>query len=158
MTQPRTSMFLEELDNSIATGKRVPLSNMVMVDRDRCRQLIADIRAELPADMNAAQSIIQNQKSIIDEARNIAEQTKADANMRASRAVNEANAQAQNTVNMANQKAQEMMRRTWAGRKLKGFRSIPPVDEEAVRDVLVKLSQLAAENEDIDEIEIRHIF
>ena len=50
--------------------------------------------------------------------------------------------------------AQEMMRRTWAGRKLKGFRSIPPVDEEAVRDVLVKLSQLAAENEDIDEIEI----
>ena len=50
--------------------------------------------------------------------------------------------------------AEEMMRRTWAGRKLKGFRSIPPVDEEAVRDVLVKLSQLAAENEDIDEIEI----
>lgn len=50
--------------------------------------------------------------------------------------------------------AESMMRKTWAGRKLKGFRSIPPVDEEAVKDVLVKLSHLAAEHEEIDEIEI----
>jgi acetyltransferase len=48
----------------------------------------------------------------------------------------------------------EMMRKTWAGRKLKGFRNIPPADEEAVIDVLVKLSRLAIENEDIEEIEI----
>jgi acetate---CoA ligase (ADP-forming) len=39
--------------------------------------------------------------------------------------------------------AESMMRKTWAGRKLKGFRNIPPVDEEAVRDVLIKLSHLA---------------
>ena len=50
--------------------------------------------------------------------------------------------------------AREMIRRTWAGRKLKGFRSIPPVDEESVIDALVKLSQLALEHETIDEIEI----
>ena len=50
--------------------------------------------------------------------------------------------------------AGEMMRQTWAGRKLKGFRSIPPVDEEAVKDVLVKLSQLAMEHDEIEEIEI----
>lgn len=50
--------------------------------------------------------------------------------------------------------AEVMMRQTWAGRKLKGFRSIPSVDEEAVKDVLVKLSQLAAEHEEIEEIEI----
>ncbi|HRQ23023.1 MAG TPA: acetate--CoA ligase family protein, partial [Anaerolineales bacterium] len=47
--------------------------------------------------------------------------------------------------------AESMMRRTWAGRKLKGFRNIPPVDEEAVRDVLIKLSHLAEEQEDIEE-------
>ena len=109
MTQPRTVMLLDELENNISMGKRVPLSTMVMIDRDRCRQLVQDVRAELPADMTAAESIIQNQSSIIAEARDIAEQTKNDANMRANRAVNEANAQAQNTVNMANQKAQEMM-------------------------------------------------
>lgn len=50
--------------------------------------------------------------------------------------------------------AESMMRKTWAGRKLKGFRSVPPVDEEAVRDVLTKLSHLAAEHEEIEEIEI----
>lgn len=50
--------------------------------------------------------------------------------------------------------AEAMMRQTWAGKKLKGFRSIPPVDEEAVKDVLVKLSQLAIEHEEIEEIEI----
>ncbi|NWG33570.1 MAG: acetate--CoA ligase family protein [Chloroflexi bacterium] len=50
--------------------------------------------------------------------------------------------------------AQEMIRKTWAGRKLKGFRSIPPADEEAVVDVLIQLSRLALEQESILEIEI----
>ncbi|MBI3162614.1 MAG: acetate--CoA ligase family protein [Chloroflexi bacterium] len=50
--------------------------------------------------------------------------------------------------------AGEMIRKTWAGRKLKGFRSIKPVDQESVIDVLVKLSHLAIENEHIEEIEI----
>ncbi|MBE7436097.1 MAG: acetate--CoA ligase family protein [Anaerolineales bacterium] len=50
--------------------------------------------------------------------------------------------------------AEDMMRKTWAGRKLKGFRSIPPVDEGSVRDVLINLSRLAAEHEEIEEIEI----
>jgi acetate---CoA ligase (ADP-forming) len=50
--------------------------------------------------------------------------------------------------------AEAMMRKTWAGRKLKGFRNIPPVDEEAVKDVLIKLSQLADDHEEIEEIEI----
>ena len=50
--------------------------------------------------------------------------------------------------------AQEMIHKTWAGRKLKGFRHIPPADEESVIEILVKLSWLALENESIDEIEI----
>ncbi|MBI5825682.1 MAG: acetate--CoA ligase family protein [Chloroflexi bacterium] len=50
--------------------------------------------------------------------------------------------------------AESLMRRTWAGRKLKGFRSIPPVDEESVIDALIKLSHLAIEHENIAEIEI----
>jgi len=50
--------------------------------------------------------------------------------------------------------AGKMIRKTWAGRKLKGFRNIPPADEESVIDVIMKLSWLAFENESIDEIEI----
>jgi len=50
--------------------------------------------------------------------------------------------------------ARDMLRKTWAGRKLRGFRNIPPADEESVVDVLVKLSHLSMQNEDIAEIEI----
>jgi acyl-CoA synthetase (NDP forming) len=50
--------------------------------------------------------------------------------------------------------AREMIRKTWAGKKLQGFRNIPPADEESVIDVLIKLSWLAMENENIAEIEI----
>ncbi|HEX9840281.1 MAG TPA: acetate--CoA ligase family protein [Anaerolineales bacterium] len=50
--------------------------------------------------------------------------------------------------------AEKLIRKTWAGRKLKGFRDIPPADEESVIDVLIKISRLAMENEPIEEIEI----
>jgi acyl-CoA synthetase (NDP forming) len=50
--------------------------------------------------------------------------------------------------------ALKMIRRTWAGRKLAGFRNIPAADEESVVDVLINLSQLVIENEWIAEIEI----
>lgn len=50
--------------------------------------------------------------------------------------------------------AEDMIRKTWAGRKLKGFRDIPPADEASVVDVLIKLSRLALENDFIHEIEI----
>ena len=50
--------------------------------------------------------------------------------------------------------AEKMIRKTWAGRKLKGFRNISSADEESVVDVLTKLSHLALENEFIEELEI----
>lgn len=50
--------------------------------------------------------------------------------------------------------AWKMIRKTWAGRKLAGFRNIPPADEESVVDVLINLSWLAVENENIEDIEI----
>ena len=36
-----------------------------------------------------------------------------------------------------------LLAQTWAGRKLAGYRSLPPADEAAVRQVLVRLGQLA---------------
>jgi acetyltransferase len=50
--------------------------------------------------------------------------------------------------------ASKMIRRTWAGRKLKGFRHLPAADEEAVIDALIKLSYLISSHESIQEIEI----
>jgi acetate---CoA ligase (ADP-forming) len=50
--------------------------------------------------------------------------------------------------------AEKMIRRTWAGRRLQGFRHIPPADEGAAIDVLIKLSHLILDHESIQEIEI----
>jgi acetyltransferase len=50
--------------------------------------------------------------------------------------------------------ALKMIRRTWAGKKLSGFRSIPPADEAAVVNILVNLSRLVIENKSIAELEI----
>jgi acetyltransferase len=50
--------------------------------------------------------------------------------------------------------AEEMMSKTWAGKKLDGFRNIPPADRAAVQDILIKLAWLAQEHTEIQEIEI----
>ena len=47
-----------------------------------------------------------------------------------------------------------MLAHTWAGRKLEGFRNIPPADRQAATDVLVRLSQLAMHVPELAEVEI----
>ena len=50
--------------------------------------------------------------------------------------------------------AEWMLERTWAGRKLAGFRSIPPADAGAVKEIIQRLAQLAFDLPEISEIEI----
>jgi acetyltransferase len=50
--------------------------------------------------------------------------------------------------------ADDLLQRTWAGRKLAGFRSIPPADADAVKEILQRLAQLAFDFPEIAEIEI----
>ncbi|MCJ7733175.1 MAG: acetate--CoA ligase family protein, partial [Anaerolineales bacterium] len=47
-----------------------------------------------------------------------------------------------------------MLNKTWAGQKLKGFRNIQPADIQGVREVLVRLAQLASDFPGLAEIEI----
>jgi acetyltransferase len=52
------------------------------------------------------------------------------------------------------EEAEELLESTWAGRKLRGYRQLPPADREAVLDAILRLAQLAADFPEIDEIEI----
>jgi acetyltransferase len=47
-----------------------------------------------------------------------------------------------------------MVERTWAGRRLRGYRSLPPADRDAVIDVLLRLGQLAVDLPEVVEVEI----
>jgi acetyltransferase len=50
--------------------------------------------------------------------------------------------------------ADGLIRRTWAGRKLSGYRNIPPADAARVKEILQRLAQLAHDFPQIAEIEI----
>ena len=52
------------------------------------------------------------------------------------------------------QDAEWMLESTWAGRRLKGFRNLPPADRQAVLQAIVRLGQLAADFPQLVEIEI----
>jgi acetyl coenzyme A synthetase (ADP forming)-like protein len=47
-----------------------------------------------------------------------------------------------------------MLESTWAGRKLRGYRNLPPADRAAVLQVLLRIAQLAADFPELAEIEI----
>ncbi len=47
-----------------------------------------------------------------------------------------------------------MLSETWAGKKLKGFRNIPPVDRDALEDSMIRLAQLVKDFPQISEVEI----
>lgn len=50
--------------------------------------------------------------------------------------------------------AEELLANTWAGRRLGGYRHVPPADQDAVLDAIHRLSQLVCDHPDLQEIEI----
>ncbi|MFC1922133.1 acetate--CoA ligase family protein [Chloroflexota bacterium] len=50
--------------------------------------------------------------------------------------------------------AKQLLEDTWAGKKLHGFRNLPPADGEAVIDALLRLAELASDYPQFAEIEI----
>jgi len=52
------------------------------------------------------------------------------------------------------EEAEQLLARTWAGRRLGGYRNVLPADQEATLDVLFRLSQLAADFPQLAEVEV----
>ena len=50
--------------------------------------------------------------------------------------------------------AEMMLDATWAGRRLRGYRNLPPADRAVVIETILRIGRLAADIEDIQEIEI----
>ncbi len=55
---------------------------------------------------------------------------------------------------LSEKEAQTMLSKTWAGKKLDGYRNLPPADKSALVDALRRLAQLAYDLPEIAEIEI----
>ena len=112
MQQDAISAFrknLNDLEEIVMQAKRVPLSNMCMVDRERILGLANAITTDLPTVFAECEGVVQNQITIISEANERAEQTKQNATMRANQYVTDAKNQAQQMTAQAQQQAQEML-------------------------------------------------
>jgi len=55
---------------------------------------------------------------------------------------------------MTEEESEFLLESTWAGRKLKGYRSLPPADRDSVLDALRRVAQLAADFPEFAEIEV----
>lgn len=55
---------------------------------------------------------------------------------------------------VSREEASYLLDKTWAGRRLYGYRHLPPADREAVLDAIIRLGQLVADFPQITEIEI----
>ena len=55
---------------------------------------------------------------------------------------------------LSQKEAEVMLSKTWAGKKLDGYRNLPPADKSALVDALCRLAQLAHDLPEIAEIEI----
>lgn len=55
---------------------------------------------------------------------------------------------------LTQREAEEMLATTWAGRRLRGYRQLPPADEAQTVEMLLRLGQLAADWPQLAEIEI----
>jgi succinyl-CoA synthetase beta subunit len=55
---------------------------------------------------------------------------------------------------LTSEEADHLLESTWAGRKLSGFRNLPPADRQAVLNTLFRLAQLASDYAQIAEVEI----
>lgn len=66
--------LIDRLEALIQTGKRVPLSNKVMIDEQECYALIDQMRAVVPEEIKAAKRTLNDRERILDEADETARQ------------------------------------------------------------------------------------
>jgi len=55
---------------------------------------------------------------------------------------------------LGRREAEMMLDATWAGRRLRGYRNLPPGDREAVVETILRIGRLAGDLEELQEIEI----
>jgi acetyltransferase len=55
---------------------------------------------------------------------------------------------------LSRREAKALIEATWGGRKLSGFRNLPPADRQAVIDVIQRMGQLMIDLPEVTEVEI----
>lgn len=62
-------MLIDELEQEIETGKKVPLSSKVLMEKERMLDYIDKIRSGLPEEMRQARWVVRERERVINEAK-----------------------------------------------------------------------------------------
>ncbi len=139
----KTMELLEEMESILQEGSAVPFSRKVMVEKDDMLDIINEIRAELPKEIEEAELVNIEKQRIINEAKQEAKQLRNDAEMYAEKRVSDAT-----IVREAEERARKIEEKAkLAAEKIRGG-SIDYADE-ILTNVETKLSELRADIEDI---------
>ena len=65
--------YLEQIEDVLDTGRSIPFSDKVGVDADEIRDILDDIRSQLPAEITQAKSITLEKESILSRAKTAAD-------------------------------------------------------------------------------------
>ncbi len=104
--------LLDMMDETLEDAFTVPLSGKRMVDAEKMRDIIDDIRLNMPTEIRQAKAIVQDRAEIVEGARKEAEGIIRKAEERAKAIVSE-----QQIVKASEQRAAEIMRQATQGAK-----------------------------------------
>ncbi len=71
--------ILDEIENLVAAGSRVPLSNKRVIQEDALIRLVDDVRRSLPQVLQDAARVMKDKEKILDDARKEGEKLKEQA-------------------------------------------------------------------------------
>ena len=111
----KMSNLMDRLEVLVSSGKGVPATGKVLIDREKLAELISQINASLPADLQEAQDFLQMRENLINqallEARRIRSSSEEEARARVteSEIAGEANKLSEEIIGEAQRRAQRIL-------------------------------------------------
>ena len=105
-----TFELLDRMDLMISEAKTIPLYKRIMLEKEEFSSLMRRLEESIPADLQKAKAIIEQEETILNESNRIASETTQKANQEAKTTVDSARAQADEMVNDAQTRAGDTLR------------------------------------------------
>ena len=105
-----TFELLDRMDLMISEAKTIPIYKRIMLEKEEFTSLMRRLEESIPADLQKAKAIIEQEETILSESNRIASETTQKANREAQEAIDNAKNQAQIMTTNAQNQANDTMR------------------------------------------------
>ena len=105
-----TFELLDRMEMMISEAKTIPLYKRIMLEKEEFASLMRRLEESIPADLQKAKAIIEQEETILNESNRIASETTQKANREAQEAIDNARNQAQILTTNAQNQANDTLR------------------------------------------------